>query len=382
MIAAVAALFAACAEKDTFKEAVQEDVAIGFNATLVSKVTKAEITTAYLREVDASNQIYHDFGVFGYKASQSNFTLFDNEQLTVVRTGAGSDQSPYVYDWTHTTVRFWDKSSTATYTFYAYAPYNAYNATGSEAGISFTKIPVITKIQANHIDDVVVATPYIAQTKEQCTSHTGITDHATTHSTYVPFVFNHIFSRLSFKVKTHEDYSATATFTVKSIELNFPSDKSSNEDQVSWSGNGTTNTITYSTNYAATSAPTPSTTYETTVYSNTTGQVATVTPAPIGDAFIVTPVNTAQPKHAFNIKLTYDVEYWNTDNSSAGKETDCIATGRIDTKVVENVESPAYNPAANESWVITIDINPDQIDFCADKVNGWDSPDEYTGEVK
>jgi len=392
MIAAAATLLTACMDNDTFNEVDTLEVPIGFNATIVNKVTRAEITTAYLRGVEATqaNQVYHDFGVFGYKASQSNYPLFDDEQVTVSRTGSGSEQDPYVYDWTHSTVRFWDKNNNATYTFYAYAPYGAYNVDGSASGITFSNIPVITKIQDNHIDDVVVATPYIAQTMAQCVSHTGITDHASTHGTYVPFVFKHILSKLSFKVKTHADYSNSAVFTVKTIDLNFPTDVDNATPQVSWSGNGTTNTLTYSAHYATTAEPTSSTVYETGVFNST--QVATSTATAIGDAFIVTPVAGTVTKHAFNVKVTYDVQYmklnpaYATDNTvdqyiaDGDPELGCIATGRIDTKVVESQTVPAYNPEANDSWVITIDINPEKIDFCVDKVDGWNA--EETAEVE
>ena len=44
MIAAAAALFAACAENDTIKE-VNEDVAIGFDGKYVNKATRAEISS-------------------------------------------------------------------------------------------------------------------------------------------------------------------------------------------------------------------------------------------------------------------------------------------------------------------------------------------------
>lgn len=391
MIAA-AALLVACSSNDNFKEVVEEEEAIGFNASFVNKNTRAEITTTYLREVEATtaNQVYHDFGVFGYKASQSNYVLFDDEQVTVSKTGTGTDQDPYLYDWSHSTVRFWDKNSAARYTFYAYAPYGAYNVDGSASGLTFSNIPVITKIQANHIDDVVVATPYIAQSMTACTDHTGITDHVATHSTYVPFVFRHIFSRLSFKVKTHEDYSHTAVFTIKNIDINFPSDVSSNTPQVSWSGNGTANanTITYSNNYTSTTTtPTSSTTYETAVFNGS--QAAAYEAAIIGDAFIVTPVNATVTKHAFNIKVTYDVQYMKEDTSNPGQyipdgdpETGCIAIGRIDTKIVNDETVPAYNPGENDSWVITIDINPEKIDFCVDEVNNWNPEEAAEVEVE
>lgn len=367
MIAVAATLFVACAGNDTFKEVEIQDVAIGFSSQAVNKVTRAEITLGQLKTVGQA------FGVYGFKGvagTEGTTNLFTNEKVTYQNVSTGYD------DWRHPTVRFWDKSA-SNYNFYAYAPYGAYNVTWDNSkGFSFTGLPIIQLIGNNNAD-IVVANAQEGYSYAKCaTDHTANGFNSAEHPThddpangYVPFIFNHVLSKLSFKVKTHADYSATAKFTVKKIELNFPS-LSGERAGVAWNEtnkNDVAGTTTY-TGY--TPAETTGTiAYETEVYNNTTGQVATTTAAAIGNTFIVTPKNESITGHQFDIKVTYDVQY--SDNV---KEENCVATGTI--------AATTYKPAQNEYWTITIDINPEIIEFCVDKVNEWTPVDGGEHEVK
>lgn len=373
MIAVAATLFVACAGNDTFKEVEIQDVAIGFSSQAVNKATRAEMTMTWLQTTGNS------FGVYGFKGdagADGTTSLFTNEQVTyqsVTPTGGSAYN-----DWRHTTIRFWDKSAT-NYNFYAYAPYDAYNvAWDNSKGFSFTGLPIIQLIGNNNAD-LVVASAQEGYSYAKCaTDHnsisTGHPNHSDPAGGYVPFIFNHVLSKLSFKVKTHADYSATAEFTVKKIELNFPS-LSGERAGVAWNEtnkNDVAGTTTY-TGY--TPAETTGTiTYETEVYNNTTGQGATTTAAAIGNTFIVTPKNESITGHQFDIKVTYDVQYKKTNGTNDVKEENCVATGTI--------AATTYKPAQNEYWTITIDINPEIIEFCVDKVNEWTPVDGGEHEVK
>ena len=52
MIAAAAAMFAACSSNDTFKEIANENVLIGFESNYSAKQTKAEIEINWFKTVD------------------------------------------------------------------------------------------------------------------------------------------------------------------------------------------------------------------------------------------------------------------------------------------------------------------------------------------
>lgn len=374
LIAAAAAMFAACSSNDTFKDVDTQDVTIGFSTQGVNKTTRAEMTMDWLKTVNNS------FGVYGFKGvagADGTTNLFTNEEVkyqSVTPTGGTAYN-----DWRHETVRFWDKNAT-NYNFYAYAPYNAYNvAWNNSTGFSFSGIPVIQLINNSNVnsnEDLVVADAQEGYSYAQCqTDHaaagfttTGHPEHNDPAAGYVPFIFHHILSKLSFKVKTHADYTNTAVFTVKAIDLNFPRVTGENAG-VAWNEtnkNAVAGTTTY-TGYTA--AETTSIVYETAVYNDATGVTATSAAQPIGSAFIVTPKNGTVTGHAFGIKVIYDVQYKKEAPNHAGQyindvaEEGCVATGTI--------AAGTYTPAQNEWWTITIDINPESIQFCADKVDGW-----------
>lgn len=114
MIAAAAALFAACSSNDTFKDVDTQEVQIGFEG-FTENVTKAAITS--VNDLKGSGV---GFTVFGYKSSESasawatmeSTPLFNNVDVTWSSSGTGS--------WTYSPLRFWDKN--AYYKFYAAAP--------------------------------------------------------------------------------------------------------------------------------------------------------------------------------------------------------------------------------------------------------------------
>ena len=60
------------------------------------------------------------------------------------------------------------------------------------------------------------------------------------------------------------------------------------------------------------------------------------------------------------------------DYEADTQELGCVATGII--------TAANYHPDQNELWTVTIDVNPAQIEFCVQKINGWD-PEVTTGEI-
>lgn len=145
MIAAAAALLAACSKTDTFKESVDnENVLIGFE-TFHAKTTKASVS-APSGLTDANG----GFGVYGYKHGESvtasngaidlsdedvATSIFENVKVWYVSDDFSANPSQ---GFTYAVPKYWDKLKT--YTFFAYAPHaqvaNA-NTDPATKGISF-----------------------------------------------------------------------------------------------------------------------------------------------------------------------------------------------------------------------------------------------------
>ena len=107
MIAAAAAMFAACSNTDTFKEINNtEGPAISFS-TYAQKATRAAENSS--SNYTSNLSVHHTtFRVWGYKNTSAT-AVFDGEEVR------------YSTAWSYTNNRYWDKSAT-TYEFYAYAP--------------------------------------------------------------------------------------------------------------------------------------------------------------------------------------------------------------------------------------------------------------------
>lgn len=109
MIAAAAALFAACSSNDTFKETVAEQQAINFS-TFTQKATRAENSS---KDYTLNLEDHHlSFKVWGYKNTSAT-PVFDGEQVSYANSA-----------WGYTNTRYWDKAATHYY-YYACAPYDA-----------------------------------------------------------------------------------------------------------------------------------------------------------------------------------------------------------------------------------------------------------------
>ena len=189
LLAAATMMLAACAETDLVNE-VQESapVAIGFDA-FPEKATRAEIASVS----DLQNE---GFRIWGYKAATASpmdwsdqYTVFDNIAVTY--------QSSI---WKSATTKYWDR--TCTYNFYAAAPssqsvdYSINSATG-----------MITIQNAASVKSTLSADYLIARNgaKGIDGAYTG-----TTH-TDVALNFNHIMSKVSFKLISGIDESITVT---------------------------------------------------------------------------------------------------------------------------------------------------------------------------
>lgn len=404
MIAAAALALAACQRTDTFKDVEDQNIPINFSQMATEKATRAGA------ELDMDwfhNTAKVGFGVYGFKGDPAAATkIFKNEQVK-------SSLATAPYAWTHTTIRFWDKA-VSNYNFYAYAPFagttndetNANPSFDYSTGFTFTGLPIIANIDVDESTtlspDKVVATAvegvgYTSNKLHQNGSYTvgstttNVADHA--NAPTVPFVFNHILSKLSFKIYTPvkpNDYATAAervaNFTVKSIKIDFPTATS-----VTWAEtakNDAAGATTYDTYVEKTGDKTDAA-FETTVYSDATGTLVpygenSTSAAAIGNTYIVTPVNSTVTKHEFDLQVIYDIEY--IDGTT---ETGCIATGTIGTgnpalsSGDEGYDPNIYAPTQNQYYIAVIKLDPAQIEFCVEAVNEWDpNGQEVEAEVK
>ena len=209
----------------------------------------------------------------------------------------------------------------------------------------------------------------------------------------MPFVFNHILSKLSFKIYTPvkpNNYATeserVANFTVKSIKIDFPTATS-----VTWAEtikSAAAGTTTYS-GYANKTGDKTDAAFETEVYSDATGTLvpygeSSTNASAIGNTYIVTPVNSTVKKHEFDLQVIYDIAY-----ADGTTETGCIATGTIGTgnpelsSGDEGYDPNIYAPTQNQYYIAVIKLDPAQIEFCVEKVNEWDpNGQEVEAEVK
>ena len=208
MLAATAALFAACAETDLVNEIAVEETpqAIGFE-TFANKATRADDTPA----ASVTNlENHHD--AFSVWASKK---LTDSEFSDVYGTESEGTVSYVATEWTASPLKFWDKAA-LNYYFYAAAPTDAgwtltstqgtgtNNTVGTDGKFSLTNFTlsgtnlatakadlVDTWIEANGDKDLMVATPV---TLEKNSYNVPSPDE-------VSFTFRHILSKLNIKVK-------------------------------------------------------------------------------------------------------------------------------------------------------------------------------------
>ena len=360
MIAAAAALFAACAENDTFKE-VNEDVAIGFN-NYVEKTTKAEITS--------TNITSSDFGVYGYKykegsaSPKATIQLFNNERVYYSSN-----------DWKHDITRYWDKSVVAGgtdqngYFFYAYAPYSATAVSFDRTAVS----PATTTGFKYNLGTQVFADATDANTIDLCVARAEDIDYNNCNSyttfsgthddAHVVFIFNHVLSKLTFNVKKGNRIDANHKVELNSLEVAFPTVTGTGA-KVEWtqtSKSDNAGTVAYT----GLTQPTTSTT-KTSILTGGTQNVTT-TSAAINNvnSYIVTP-NTGSAKHTIQLKVGYTITL--EDNTTKDIQA---ATGTFEYTFVENYH-----------YILTVVINPETIEFDVDAVNDFSPESAQEQEVK
>ena len=211
MIAAAAALFAACAENYALKDTNDtEGPVIGFNS-YTQKATRSENSrTAYGLDL---NDHHETFRVWGFKNTTA-IPVFDGEQVSWNTAVADA--------WSYTNNRYWDKAAT-TYEFYAYAPategvfdFNGVSTTSNQNAGYLTISAGYNKAGENkspmNSSDALVSMKGIGTNVDLMIADTcSLTGAALTAAVNgsVNLNFIHILSRLNITVKTTDDFCPT-----------------------------------------------------------------------------------------------------------------------------------------------------------------------------
>lgn len=184
---AVAATFAACTQNDAINDAISEQE-IKFDQVL-NKTTKAEIVN------EAALASAGGFAVFGGITPLPD----SNDKLTFNGVNVKTDGKG---GWTYDNKRYWNK--TATYNFYAIAPYSPTNGTYSFAKTGMFSIAGAKSAPATESDDFLI-------------DRNGDTSISGAEPRLVTFDFHHIMAKVAFFVKKSDDI--TEEITIKSLKM-------------------------------------------------------------------------------------------------------------------------------------------------------------------
>lgn len=403
LIAAAAAMFAACSDTDTFKSAIDdnETVMIGFE-TYHEKATRATATDT-IGKPENFTKAHGGFGVWGYKGAPadivpangtagsetlnlsdaSKFTkIFDNVQVWYDPTISAT---AYHSHFTYAVPKYWDKYSE--YAFFAYAPYDADHASFevSTGKITIDDIPSIQNVSAKtgtganlvfgnpnttNVTDYLMA----AYQTEQYYKGTNQKDSTyDKHNQTVGFTFGHMLSKLRINVMANDTYKGVKEMKVTYLDITNLPDTSSVKT-VFTQKSPTAAAGTYSPNAYITALKVidvtsndVKVTSRDTVFvlkngSQSGEDVTAPTAQPQSFNYFVAPndpannQSTDNQKHELNIKYTI-------------KYTD----GIVENVVLEPVDitSKLKELKQNNSYVLTIKIALNEILFTVDKVNGW-----------
>lgn len=342
---ATAAIFAACSSDNDpaldSQNKGDEEVAIGFGSSFVSKTTRGEITTDWFKTNGNS------FGVYGFKYGEDNaetVQLYTNEKVTYNNN-----------DWSNPTKRYWDKSVVSDYHFYAYAPYSdaagvvSFTRTGASAGdaCGFTyKLGNSVVTPADDADAIDLVVARVINTDYNQCYYPGT---STASDGHVTFIFHHALSKLSFEVKKDEELE-DMDIVITDLDVAFPT--VGPDGDITWvqddKDNDGGNVI-----YNGLTEPDKDTQKDPLLDDG--DQEVTGTKAPVDGVpeYIVTPSEDGE-SHTIEISVTYEITY-----PDGTKETQ-TSTGEI---VIDFDEDGHYT--------VIINIKPALIEFDVQEVEDW-----------
>ncbi len=266
MIAAAAALFAACSDTDTFKEAVNSNQKAFTFSAYADKTTKAPNTnSANLQD------FYTVFGVYGFKnvtrnGSATSETVFSNvpneyfaaDDISSNKTYTYSDYDPKrkpadewnapTAGWYYEDIRYWDKTANS-YEFFAIAPYEAsptYTVAAGAGNISIAtsaaKYDISTEYNLARTDLTDPANPATVAPKAALT-YSGfkkdymLAEKSAARTSDVMLNFHHILSKLNVKIVKAASYTGKQELKINELKI----DRLAKQGYFTYTTNFTTN---------------------------------------------------------------------------------------------------------------------------------------------
>ena len=256
MLAATAALFAACAETDLVNEVnvVAEPQAIGFE-TFANKATRAEGDAAGTTTTTALEFHHKSFNVWASKKlTNENYADVYGGKTTLGIVTYDAADATIETDWKASPLKFWDKAA-LNYYFYAAAPTDAewsltstegigddntvgtngkfkltgFTLAGTNLATATSDEPVGTWINKQGDKDLMVAEPV---------TFNDITNYTKADPDPVSFTFRHILSKLNIQVKGIDltDYDAKIYLNALDVVgLNNVADYTESTEDCDWS---------------------------------------------------------------------------------------------------------------------------------------------------
>jgi hypothetical protein len=233
-IIAATALVVGCASNDTFKDVVDQEIAIGFGGTYIGNITKAnagEMTGANSEGVSSGTLCTdgNTMEVWGWKYNASASTqytqVFDNTVVTYNSSVSDAKSTK----WEYSPLKYWDRA--ASYNFYAVAPHGVFTMTNEHLSdatlrkLQATSVPAIQILQDNNgkADEqqtiLAYSTPSTGQRASNAIDYlvAGVVpcaagasnqgNNTTDHD--VDFAFSHILSKLVVNVLTSSTFVRT-----------------------------------------------------------------------------------------------------------------------------------------------------------------------------
>lgn len=354
-IAIAAISFAACTNEALIDEVQSPEVEIGFE-TFTDNATKATATGALSSPTDFT-KTNGGFGVWGYKNTtaavgyKNDNPIFNNVQVWWEKT-VGSTHEHFTYE----VPKYWDKLME--YVFYAYAPYDATNASiGDNGKITISAIPAIQPYtDESTVTDYLIASGVGGQKLNGTNQSSATYDDK---SQTVAFVFGHMLSKLLVNVKTADTYAGVSKIEVTSLTIdNLPAASTTKA----------VFTQTAATGVAGTYVPNA---YTTSLAVISEAKEITTTASPYN--YYVAPNdpanNTATANKKYVLNVTYKIKY--TDDT-----VEEVSSGAIDlSEKLAKLEQ-------NNSYVLNVIIGLNQILFTVDSVTEWTSNAAQDIDVK
>ncbi len=275
MIAAAAALFAACSDTDTFKEAVNSNQKAFTFSAYADKTTKAPNTNSTNLQ-----DFYTVFGVYGFKnvtrnGSATSETVFSNvpneyfaaDDISSNKTYTYSDYDPKrkpadewnapTAGWYYEDIRYWDKTANS-YEFFAIAPYEAsptYTVAAGAGNISIAtsaaKYDISTEYNLARTDLTDPANPATVAPKAALT-YSGfkkdymLAEKSAARTSDVMLNFHHILTKLNVKIVKADSYKGKQELIIKQLKIDGLAKEGYYTYQTSLTTNGwTTGSTTY-----------------------------------------------------------------------------------------------------------------------------------------